>query len=476
MMLHMKTCNRCNILQEFSFFNKDKHTKDKFSNRCKSCQKEIRDQKKGRKSRKYISSLREANIWLRDNCPRYQILEWGETSSQASLFLDRERHVKFSYSFSRFKDKIQKYPERIFNPSSTEMKEKVRNSFKEKYGVECALQVKKFKEKAQQTNLNKFGVDNPMKSSKFRKEKGLIKLIDGKTIGEWAEDLGVSYSHFRNVMAYEGLDVAKNLKINKTNLESAVELILNKNNIDFKYNVWHPELKIRPDFTLTQDKLLIECNGNRWHSDEFIQNKNFHQKRLEKIELLGWRCLFFTTPEIINKSHIIESIIKNKIGKSQKIGARTCSVEQIEISDGIQFFEKNHLMSKGSGRIYGLKKSDNIQGAMQVKWKNKTNKILEISRFCTKNGTSIIGGFSKLLAYVIKQEAPKKIITFIDRRYGKGNYLTSLGFEREGVSLSFAWADNKNCYHRMKFPGNTGYDNGLWKLWDCGQAKWSLII
>lgn len=38
---------------------------------------------------------------------------------------------------------------------------------------------------------------------------------------------------------------------------------------------------------------------------------------------------------------------------------------------------------------------------------------------------------------------------------------------------SFKWTDGKNLFNRMKFPSNTGYDRGLYKLWDCGQLKFS---
>ena len=64
------------------------------------------------------------------------------------------------------------------------------------------------------------------------------------------------------------------------------------------------------------------------------------------------------------------------------------------------------------------------------------------------------------------------LITFIDLRYGSGNYLANLGFIYQGAYPSFKWTDGKNTFNRMKFPGSSGYAQGCARLWDCGQAKW----
>jgi hypothetical protein len=151
---------------------------------------------------------------------------------------------------------------------------------------------------------------------------------------------------------------------------------------------------------------------------------------------------------------------------------------KLEISkeDDVQiiknFFEQNHLMGYSpGGRTYVLKKHDEILAGIQVKWKKK-NFLLDVSRFCTKNGVSVPGAWSRLLKYIEKHENPKEIQTFIDLRYGDGSYLSSLGFSKKTEHLSFKWTDGVNCFHRMTFPGNSGYDVGLVKIWDCGQAKW----
>ena len=120
--------------------------------------------------------------------------------------------------------------------------------------------------------------------------------------------------------------------------------------------------------------------------------------------------------------------------------------------------------------IYTLLYDDKIVCAMRIKRIKDQN--YEISRFCSKIGHSIIGGFSCLLSYFEKEVKPTSLKTYIDLRYGSGNYLPNFGFEKKSEFLSFKWMKNNKVYNRMQFPGNTGYEQGLHKLWDCGQAKY----
>ena len=137
-----------------------------------------------------------------------------------------------------------------------------------------------------------------------------------------------------------------------------------------------------------------------------------------------------------------------------------------------EFFIENHLMGKGRGRKWGLVYQDELVAAIQVSYKNKREGLVDVSRFCTKQGISIVGGLSKLLSHMAEDMNPKYVQTFVDRRYGSGLHLAGMGFELKSEHASFAWTDITTTYHRMKFPGNSGYENGMAKLWDCGQAKW----
>jgi hypothetical protein len=51
-----------------------------------------------------------------------------------------------------------------------------------------------------------------------------------------------------------------------------------------------------------------------------------------------------------------------------------------------------------------------------------------------------------------------------------------LGFNYVHIYPSFRWTDGFQTFHRLKFPGNSGYDKDLFKIYDCGQAKYLLNL
>jgi hypothetical protein len=84
-------------------------------------------------------------------------------------------------------------------------------------------------------------------------------------------------------------------------------------------------------------------------------------------------------------------------------------------------------------------------------------------------GKSVTGGYSRLLS---KLPEDKDIVNFVDRRHGTGEHLLSKGFVLTNVHIGFEWTDNYYHWNRRKHLGDSGYDLGLKKFWDYGQAKY----
>lgn len=522
-----KKCNKCQEIKNIELFSKDKYLPDGRKNKCKSCEKTERDEKQGRSGRKNVNNLIDAQKWLDENFAQYCIVEFGPPIK----VLDKNRNIEFQYpSFSKFKSKVIQYPNREFGLSDKERMKKVKNamiekyggpspfsskdiqnkarsSIKEKYGVEnvfelneyqkkaketmlekygvsAAAKVDEFKEKAKQTNIDRYGTDHWMQNSEISQlakeksilskiEKGLTKTYKGKTLSQWAQEKDVSYSFVQQSVKNEGIEAIKDLKKNRTLIESKIENVLNELNVEFCFSKYLKSTKYKPDFQIKDNRLIIECNGIFWHSDKVIKNKKYHKEKRTKYKTEGYDSLFFLENEILNKPHIVKSIISNKLKlNKEKVFARKCKIEVLTAEEANSFFEENHLMGRGFGRTYALKNGNEIVSAIRVKWVSKEEKLLDISRFCTKNNISVVGGYSRLIKHVEKIEQPKTIQTFVDLRYGDGSYLKDFGFQFVNCDLSFQWTDFKKTYHRMNFPGNSGYEKGLYKIWDCGQAKW----
>ena len=69
----------------------------------------------------------------------------------------------------------------------------------------------------------------------------------------------------------------------------------------------------------------------------------------------------------------------------------------------------------------------------------------ELSRFCNKLNTNVIGGASKLLKYFIENYNPEKIVSFSDVAHTKGNLYNTLGFKQISISdPGYVWVNLKD--------------------------------
>lgn len=365
------------------------------------------------------------------------------------------------------------------NVSQSEIiKNKIKSTNLTKYGTKCVLQNYDIRKKIINTNMERYGCKTPLQNSevlqkviKTKVEKGIIKIVDNKTMLERAKGLGKPYSTFIAQIAKYGFEKALQIQKKYSSLEEIIRIFFDINNI--KYQRQFMVENRYADFYLSDYNIIIETDGLYWHSELFL-NDDYHINKRQLYIDNGYVPLFFREDEIHNKFDIIKSIILNKMGQSNRIFARKCSIIRVDKETSKKFFAKNHLMSKGRGDTYGLVYNNELISCLIIS-KIKDKKY-EISRFCHKCGYQVVGGLSKLIRFFVLHSDVEVLTTFIDRRYGSGEYLTSLGFKFIRCDKSFSWTNFQETFHRMKFKGNSGYDKGLVKLWDCGQARYDLFV
>lgn len=373
----------------------------------------------------------ELEAWLQKNVPHVRLVEFSGSFNRKSLFERKDVGSRHYLEANRLKDKWRR-----------------------------GLQLFPTKEEVVQRRL------------KTQRAKGYSYDIDGKSAAEAANDLGVAYSTFQSTLKSDGLEVALSLRPSESRLETIVGDILDKHSIEYVHNRKLSPLDYRPDFFIPGHNIVIECDGLYWHSDAIIKDKYYHYNKRKEYTAAGYQPLFFREHEIVRYPHIVESMILYRCSlSSERYFAR-----KMTLGTGTpDFFRDNHLMSAGRGRVFTLEHKGEPVAALQV-CRIKED-VYEVSRFCTKAGVTVTGGFSKLVSHASKTLRPSELHTFVDLRYGSGDYLRSLGFERANIPKpSFCWVGSKKVFHRMKFPGNTGYEKGLFKLWDCGQARWKLTL
>jgi len=374
--------------------------------------------------------------------------------------------------------------------SSEEVKEKIKETMIERYGAANPRNVEELNNKAIETCLGKYGVEHPMKNLKIKEsviqtkiENGSIKVLEnGKTINEMCLDSGISpasiYKISDGLSDKDIISATENFKAKHTALENIFSSRSGLKPYNYLFDASkYPLLRYRPDFKL-DNRTAINVDGLYWHSEK-NKDKRYHYKMRADYEGLdNLRIIQFREDEVLNKFDIIQSMINNVLGKNKRIFARKTKLDNVPRDVYSWFFETNHLMGSVNARTFGLFHDGELVSAMSYRvYKDK----IKIERFCSKNNTTVVGGAGKML-YAIQNLHGLPIHYWADLRYGTGNYLKALGFEKQRDTLGWKWTDGANTFNRLSCRANMdprclsereyAEEKGWYKIYDAGQRLW----
>jgi hypothetical protein len=265
------------------------------------------------------------------------------------------------------------------------------------------------------------------------------------------------------------------------------EIIENDKNIinPFEIDIYIPKLS-----------LAIEFDGLRWHSENFCEDKKYHLKKTLECEKKGIRLIHIFEDEWDFKKEIIKDIIERIVNVNfNKIFARNCDIKLTPSNEARTFINENHLQSYVNSNInIGLYYNEELVSLMcfgkkRINLGNKsTDNHFELLRYCTKKGTTIIGGASKIFNYFIKTYNPENVISYSDNRLFLGKIYEKLGFSLKHVSPpNYFYVIGRKRENRFKFRKDIlvkeGYDKnkteheimlerGIYRIYDCGCKVW----
>jgi len=414
--------------------------------------------------------------------------------------------------------------------NSKEVQEKHKKSMLGKYGVEHALQSTDFKKKVKETTKERYGEGSEelvkkCKQSKLKKygnanyngqKKRTTKAID-KKIYEWEDIRILDYDYnipvktqrftlqcIRCETIWEGTltnnykpkckfcsDKIRYVKISKGHQEL----------IDFlKTLIPKDEIKVNDrtllngheiDIYIPSRKIAIEFNGIFYHSNLF-KEADYHVKKTTRCLVRGVHLIQIFDSQWWAKSDIIKSMLTSKLGvTSSRIPARKCTVRIIPSKEKKDFFNRNHLHGDTNSSInIGLYYNDTLVAATTYS-KSRFDKQFdfELVRFASLLNTTVIGGFSKMLAYFIKNYEVTTLVSYCDRTWSTG-----LGYFRCGFTFgkftvpNYHYFKNLEVYTRQEFQKaklpsklktfdksltevENMYQNGYLRFWDCGHIK-----
>ncbi len=427
-------------------------------------------------------------------------------------------------------------------------RDKARKTMLEKYGVdnisklESIKQVKKDimneryggfynnRDKATKTMLEKYGIKSTLALPEVRqkaletKRKRFLDINDD--IIDYDGDLWImkcphpecqkckektfktpqGIYHDRKRDGYElctNILPIQDIRVSNTSIEIFVKQILDEYGIKYEENVRNIIPPKELDIYIPDMHIAFECNGCYWHSDFRDHRPKRHYEKYKLCRDKGIQLITIWEDWTYNKSDILKSIIKTKLGLIEnKIYARKCELVDISTQKTLvnNFLDVNHIQGhtvfeKCIGAYYcgelaavmtfGHKRGcRGGAGKMPNEW--------ELSRFCTKMDVIIPGIASRLLKKFEYEFKPEIIYSFSSNDISSGNLYKILGFEEEQTTIPYWYIEPKTLkrYHRTAFTKRemirkqmaSDSDNfteseimkkyHFYKIYDSGMTRW----
>lgn len=450
--------------------------------------------------------------------------------------------VENVFSLSEVKEAIKgSFMERYgkSNPmQAEEIKSKVKLTNKERYGEEWGLQNKEVREKGRLACLEKYGTEHPASLPEI-KEKSKATCRERYGADYYCQSESYLSKSDRFLMQTEGRrdflytpnlsEKAKEVFSNKDSFSNFVLGIPEENRntktissliecsqttvarVVTAYDLWYllphnhsvPEMEIvhfleemgvngahsrkvvspfEIDIYCPEYGVGIEYNGDYWHQEEKV-GRRYH---LDKMKLAEERGVFlyqifeheWIIPETQKK---IKSQLRNIFGKNERcIYARKCEIREVGFSEKNDFLEAYHLQGSDLANVsYGLYYKGELVSVMTFKKPYFNHNFdWELSRFCNKDNTTVVGGASRLFKHFLKEHSGT-IISYSNNCKTRGSVYEVLGFHREkdsppgfvytngaGVTLSRHQSRSEEGKRIIK-------DLKLFKVWDCGNKVWT---
>lgn len=255
------------------------------------------------------------------------------------------------------------------------------------------------------------------------------------------------------------------------------------------------------DIYLPEINLAFEYNGVYSHlyrpeenSFSSIKGPKYHLQKTQDCLDKGIQLIHIFSSSWNEKKDLWKNFIKNKLRiYNHRIYARNCSIKEVSVYDKNIFLDENHLQGKDKSLLkYGLYHNDTLVALMTFTKARFTKKIdWELSRFAVKGGHSVIGGFTKLLNHMTKNNIGT-IVSYADRTYSNGNVYSKNGFELVKINKPSYYYKHKNSnilinrmnltkkqlLKKLNMPQlteeNLARELGYSKIFDCGTLTFIL--
>lgn len=409
---------------------------------------------------------------------------------------------------------------RVDNPFKLKhIQNKIRDTNIQKYGLSCPLQSANVREKTKKTNIQKYGVDHFSKSDIWRnkiKATNDERYIESLSLPSNYQFISKSghTNRIRHIDCNSIFDIQtqlirlrKNNKVEICRHCNSINYNLENNLLSYVNSIYSGKIekyrdkKYEIDIYLPDLKLGFEFNGLYWHS-ELFKDKNYHKDKMIYFKEKGIRIINIWEDDWSYKTDIIKSIIRSNINlHDSRIYARNCKISKLSNKECKDFLNKNHIQGWCVSKYrYALIHNGEIISILTAGKKrlnlgfksNPSDNGIEILRFCNKLNNIVVGGFSKLLKYMMKDVVVDKVITYSDMSMFTGDVYVKNNFKFAGFTdpgyyyiikgikrNRFNFSKSKLIkmgFDISKTEREIMFENNYYRIYDCGNSKFEYIF
>jgi very-short-patch-repair endonuclease/Zn finger protein HypA/HybF involved in hydrogenase expression len=251
------------------------------------------------------------------------------------------------------------------------------------------------------------------------------------------------------------------------------------------------------DVALPEAKVVIEYNGNYWHSSERIAS-SAHLEKTRIAEANGYRCIHIRSDEWENKRTAVEYLLKSAAGKvSEKVYARKTKVVKPSKLEASRMLDTYHIQGAVlHGDFYGLEEDGQLVAVMvfsrntSSRREKASDSHVELTRYVTCK--QVVGGFTKLLNTFLKDNPEVVTVSsYSDVRIFQGGVYEKAGFVKMHTTPpDYMYLEKDRLYHKANYQksklakrfgaaaceGKTERqiteEQGIYRVYDCGKVKW----
>ena len=416
---------------------------------------------------------------------------------------DIDNRKKEETKIKRINTNIEKYGEDYVNIQH-ENSMKTQN---EKFNGKIGFANDEIKEKIEKINEVKYGTKNYMQSEKamekqFKKVVKLLEYLNLELISDYNDARGIikikclkcsNIFETQYTYIYQGYGKCPNcFPRYESNKEIELFNFIKSLNLDIFKNSRDIIPPYELDIFISEKNIAIEFDGLYWHSEDKIEDKNYHLNKTELCESKNIQLIHIFEDEWLFKKEIVKSRLKQilGIGDSIRIHARKCEIKEICPKIKNLFLNEFHIQGEDKSSVkLGAFYEDELISVMTFSYGNisKGSKniegIYELSRFCSDYNYHIPGIASKLLEYFKRNYEWKEIYSYADRRWSDGNLYYKIGFELYNITKPNYWyVKGFNRIHRFNLRKRSDEPKeipeyilrskeGYFRIWDCGHYK-----